>query len=319
MRASAWVSSGWCSSQPGWPISATSFRSRVSQATRSSEVSLTPEQETLLARVTDGLARVEGVAAVALGGSHAAGTARPDSDLDLGVYYREARPLDVAGLRAFANELDPKGASSVTEPGGWGPWMDGGAWLRVDGERVDWIYRDLDRLSREIDAAERGDHQWHAGQQPTHGFFSVTLLAELDVCQPLRDREGILAALKARVATYPPALRRRLQLDYLGLAEFTLYHARKHAARGDVYNTVGCLTRAAGCLTQVLHAAEERYFLSDKAALAVFTASDRELLDEILGAPGRSAGELGASVDRLAALFEHVRSRVPEYASKRLP
>jgi predicted nucleotidyltransferase len=34
------------------------------------------------------LAGVPGVAAVVLGGSRAAGTHRPDSDWDLGIYYR---------------------------------------------------------------------------------------------------------------------------------------------------------------------------------------------------------------------------------------
>lgn len=280
---------------------------------------LAPEQEALLARLTAGLAAVDGVVAVALGGSYAAGTAHAGSDLDVGVYYREREPLDVAALRAFARALDPEGAASVTEPGAWGPWMDGGAWLRVDGQRVDWIYRSVDRLSHEIDAAERGEHQWHAAQQPTHGFVSVTLLAELEVCRPLHDPEGALAELKARVETYPIVLRERLQHDYLGLAEFSLYHARAHAARGDVYNTVGCLGRIVACLVQALHAVEGRYFLSDKTALQVFPPSDRELIDEVLGAPGRSAGELGASVDRITAIFERVRARVPDYASKHLP
>ncbi len=277
------------------------------------------EHEALLARVSEGLAQIPGVAAVALGGSHAAGTARAGSDLDVGVYYREAAPLDIGALRELAARLDPAGAASVTEPGVWGPWMDGGAWLTVGGQRVDWIYRSLDRLGREIDAAERGEHQWHAGQQPPHGFFSVTLLAELDVCRPLQDPEARLAALKARVATYPPALRERLQHDYLWLAEFTLLQARGHAPRGDVYATAGCLGRATACLVQVMHAVEGRYFLSDKVALAVFSASDRELLEEVLGSPGRSAGELGASVDRVTAVFEHARSRVPGYRSKTKP
>ena len=282
-------------------------------------MALAPEQRELLARVSDGLASVRGVVAVALGGSHAAGTAHAGSDLDLGIYYLEGAPLDLDGLRALATVLDPEGVASVTEPGAWGPWMDGGAWLTIKGQRVDWIYRNLDRLSREIDAAERGEHQWHAAQQPPHGFVSVILLAELHVCRVLHDPRGKLAALKARVATYPPALRERLQQDYLGLADFTLYHARGHAARGDVYNTAGCLNRVGACLTQVLYAVEQCYFLSDKAALRVFSPSDRELLDEILGAPGRSAGELGVSVDRMTALFERVRSRVPGYSSKRVP
>ncbi|MAE93265.1 MAG: hypothetical protein CL910_01255 [Deltaproteobacteria bacterium] len=282
-------------------------------------MSLSSSQSALLAELTDRLSQVPGVVAVALGGSHATGSGRRDSDLDLGLYYREATPPDHGELLALAEELDPAGAASLTEIGAWGPWMDGGAWLAIRGQRVDWIYRSVDRLHREIDAAQRGEHQWHAAQQPPFGFVSVILLGELAICRPLHDPEGVLTELKARVAVYPPALRERLQHDYLDLAEFTLFHARAHAARGEVVNAVGCLTRLAMCLVQVLYAAEGRYFVSDKGATRVLPDSDRELLDEVLAAPGQSAGELGVSVDRLAALFEHVRSRVPGYRDKRLP
>ena len=43
------------------------------------------------------LAAVPGVVGVAFGGSRARGTHRPDSDWDLGLYYRP--PLDVAALQ----------------------------------------------------------------------------------------------------------------------------------------------------------------------------------------------------------------------------
>ena len=55
--------------------------------------------------------------------------------------------------------------------------------------------------------------------------------------------------------------------DLLWNAEFTLLHARGFAARGDVVNTAGCLTRVAACLVQVLFAFNRRWFVSDKGAL----------------------------------------------------
>ncbi|HEX2774189.1 MAG TPA: nucleotidyltransferase domain-containing protein [Micromonosporaceae bacterium] len=61
----------------------------------------------------DRLVAVQGVVAIALVGSRARGTHRPDSDWDLGLYYRG--DLDVDGLRALA-------ASVVdAEPPGSGP------------------------------------------------------------------------------------------------------------------------------------------------------------------------------------------------------
>ncbi|WP_197359709.1 nucleotidyltransferase domain-containing protein, partial [Streptomyces clavuligerus] len=72
------------------------------------------------------LSEVDGVVAVALGGSRARGAHRPDSDWDLGVYYRGA--VDVGALTALAAELTG-GPVAVAGPGGWGPWVNGGAWL----------------------------------------------------------------------------------------------------------------------------------------------------------------------------------------------
>jgi predicted nucleotidyltransferase len=53
-----------------------------------------------------------------LGGSHGRGEHLPDSDTDLGVYYRP--PLDVAALRSLARAVAGEGAQ-VSEPGEWGP------------------------------------------------------------------------------------------------------------------------------------------------------------------------------------------------------
>ena len=89
------------------------------------------------------LTAVTGVVGAVLGGSRARGDHTADSDFDLGLYYRP--PLDVAALRALAVEVAGP-AATVTEPGGWGPWVDGGGWLTVDGAAVDWIYRDVDRV-----------------------------------------------------------------------------------------------------------------------------------------------------------------------------
>ncbi|MBT2393490.1 nucleotidyltransferase domain-containing protein [Streptomyces sp. ISL-1] len=91
------------------------------------------------------LTAVRGVRAVALGGSRARGSHRPDSDWDLGVYYRGS--VDTGALASLAAEVTGRPVE-VAGPGGWGPWVNGGAWLSVDEMRVDWILRDLDRVQR---------------------------------------------------------------------------------------------------------------------------------------------------------------------------
>jgi predicted nucleotidyltransferase len=73
------------------------------------------------------LGEVPGVAAVALGGSWARGEAHPDSDVDLGLYYRPDSPPDVGDLRRLARELDDRHPPDpVSEIGEWGPWINGG-------------------------------------------------------------------------------------------------------------------------------------------------------------------------------------------------
>lgn len=108
-------------------------------------------------QMAEQLLAVDGVVGVTLGGSRARGTHAPGSDLDLGVYYRGE--VDVAAIRALAAAWTPN--HEVAEPGDWGAWVDGGAWLLPDGSSlptaVDWIYRDLDRVRSEHQRGLRGE------------------------------------------------------------------------------------------------------------------------------------------------------------------
>jgi hypothetical protein len=94
------------------------------------------------------LAAIPAVVAVTLGGSRASNTAVEGSDWDFGLYYRGSLdPADIVALgwpgRVFA-------------PGEWGRIVNGGAWLTIEGTKVDLIYRDLDEVLRWTAAAEDG-------------------------------------------------------------------------------------------------------------------------------------------------------------------
>jgi predicted nucleotidyltransferase len=113
--------------------------------------------EALLRRLVAALSTVPGVAAIALGGSRARGTATAHSDYDIGLYYRASRPIDVAALGKVVAGLDDRAAEATVTPiGGWGPWIDGGGWLLIGGVPVDLLYRDLDRVRQAIDDAHVG-------------------------------------------------------------------------------------------------------------------------------------------------------------------
>lgn len=221
-----------------------------------------------IAAMAEQLTGVAGIRAVALGGSRARGTHRPDSDWDLGLYYRGAP--DLAALTALASEFQGSPVE-VAGPGGWGPWVDGGAWLRVDGVQVDWILRDLDRVASVWADCREG--RFEVGIQPGHplGFWSPAYPGEVALCRVLADPHGALTELRRQTATYPEPLRRALA-DAAWEADFSVASAAKSAGSDDRLHVSLCLSRAFGVLAQALHAHHRTWCLNEKGALAAAAA-----------------------------------------------
>jgi hypothetical protein len=115
-----------------------------------------------------------GVLAVALGGSRAAGNADAASDWDLGLYYRGEIDLTVMARHC---EVHP--------PGSWGRLMNGGAWLTVDGLKVDVMLRDLDVVGHWSAEAERGRYEVDALLGYVAGAPTYGLMAEVAVSRAL--------------------------------------------------------------------------------------------------------------------------------------
>jgi len=142
----------------------------------------------------------------------------------------------------------------------------------------------------------------------------VIYLAETQICIPLYDPELLIAKLKHRVEAYPPRLKQKVITDSLWAAEFTLLHARGFATQGDIYNTVGCLTRVASNLTQALFALNERYFIRDKkvfdtvANFPNLPSSYIQQINLILAHPGSTVEELTKTVSDLEQAWYSVVS-----------
>jgi predicted nucleotidyltransferase len=197
-----------------------------------------PADQAFLDTTADRLAALPAVRAVTLGGSRAQGTERPDSDWDLAIYYRGA--FDPDDLRAVGWE------GEVSEVGGWGGGVfNGGAWLTIEGRRVDVHYRDLDVVERELAESEMG--RFHVEPLMFHlaGIPSYLVVAELAINKVLRG------ALR-RPTAYPQALRRSAPERWHGMAAATLAYAMAgHAPKGALTQVAGAIALAA---TQTAHA-----------------------------------------------------------------
>jgi len=223
-------------------------------------------------------------------------------------------------VRRVANAVNDMPDPTVTDLGGLGEWVNGGAWLTVRGQRVDFIYRSVERLQHWIDESARGEFTQDYYVQDAYGFRSYIYLGELRICRPLHDPEGALAALKSQVEIYPPALKRELIRTWLPISGRSFYSLHKAAARGDVYMAVGCLTRVVAMLTQVLFALNDTYFVTDKGSLEQIERfplrpDGYAAVRNLLGRPGTTRGDLETAAGRLEALHGQVAALCGEWLS----
>jgi predicted nucleotidyltransferase len=267
----------------------------------------------LAQNIAERLGEIEGVVAVALGGSLARGEAHPGSDVDLGIYYRDEHRPSIEQLHRLAQELGYRYPTEpITDFGGWGPWINGGAWLQVEGTPVDWLYRELGRVSRVIDECRAGRPAVHYQPGHPHGFHTHIYMGEIHYCRPLYDPEGALESLKNVANNYPPRLKRALIRGQLWEARFALDTCRKPAARGDTFYVAGCLFRCVACMVQVLFALNERYLINEKGSveaadsLPLCPADFKETVNSVLARPGEHPELLETGVERLENLLAAV-------------
>lgn len=202
--------------------------------------------------LADRLASIPGVVAVTLGGSRATGTAGPDSDWDFGLYYRGTiDPADVLALGW---------SGQVFAPGDWGRLVDGGAWLEVDGARVDLIYRDVDEVLRWTAEAEAGRFEIQREVGYVAGIATYVLAGELAI------NEHLVGELPRPVFT--DALRASADALWSRLAAGALTTARTHAGRGDVVAALANATQAVLATSQARLAAAGEWVLNEKRLVA---------------------------------------------------
>jgi hypothetical protein len=194
------------------------------------------------------LAAIPGVVAVTLGGSRATGTAVEGSDWDFGLYYRDR--LDPAGVAALGFP------GQVFAPGDWGRIVNGGAWLTVDGVKVDLIYRELDEVLRWTAAAEDGRFEVQREVGYVAGIATYVLAGELAL--------GRVLAGELPRPEYPPKLRQTAPATWYRLAAGALRFAEVHAGRQDRVACLANLCQAVLATGQGRLAAAGEWVLNEK-------------------------------------------------------
>jgi predicted nucleotidyltransferase len=270
-----------------------------------------------LSSIADRLLAVGGIVGVTLGGSRARGAALPGSDVDLGLYYRG--DLDIDALGALARELSGPDAQ-VTAVGGWGPRVNGGGWLTIGGQAVDWIYRDLDEVDACWRRARRGEVVLHIQVGHPAGFPDWAYAGELALAVVLADPTGELGTRRAEMTHYPRALAQAQQRG-LREADFSLSIAGKAIGRADAAYIAGCLFRAVTVCVHALHGAAGVWVINEKGAVASAArlpgcpADFEHRVQAMMGGVGTSAAELGRTLAAAAAVVAAVKAALGEVSA----
>jgi hypothetical protein len=230
---------------------------------------------------------------VALGGSRGSGTHGPHSDWDFAVYYRGT--FDPAHLRAVG------WPGEVSELGGWGGGVfNGGAWLTVDGRKVDVHYRDLDDVEHHLAEARAGRFRVESLLFYLAGVPTYVVVAELAV-------NRVLAGDLPR-PEYPAALREQAPPQWWARARFTLDYARAaYAATGRAVECAGAVARAAAETAHAVLAAHGEWITNEKRLL---DRAGLRGLDAVV--PGMTADPavLTAALDRVTGTLADAMTTV---------
>jgi hypothetical protein len=180
----------------------------------------------------------------------------------------ESAGFDVARLNEIAKELDDEHRTNLITPlGGWGPWVNAGGWLIIQGYHVDFILRDINRVSQVIDDCLKGSVTAHYQTGHPHAYLNVMYMGEVSLCKILADPTNQLAALKAKTQPYPETLQEAIIKCFFFEASFSLMFVDKAVYQDDLAYVAGHCFRAISSLNQVLFAKNKQYCINEKKAV----------------------------------------------------
>ena len=218
------------------------------------------------------LSKVPGVSAIALGGSQSRKEADANSDYDIGIYYNNKDLNRIALGDSLKNLDDQHRENLLNPPGEWGPWINGGSWLTVDGIPVDILLREINHVKVVLKDCLSGKVTIDYQCGHPFGFVNTIYAAETHYCKPLwQDEHMALDKLKALLHSngeYSLQMREAVIRKFLWEAWFSLECGRKAAFKGDINYAVGSVFRTVCSWIEVLYALNNIYLMNEKGALS---------------------------------------------------
>lgn len=236
--------------------------------------------QNILNEINKELNGIPGIVGIVLGGSRARGTNQPTSDIDIGIYYDESAGFDVNDVSRAATKMDDDHRKNlVTSIGEWGPWINGGGWLIVQGYHVDLIFREINRVEQVIDECLLGNVSAHYHTGHPHAYLNVMYMGEVSICKILDDKTNRIAKLKSKTMPYPKPLKEAIIGYFMFEASFSFMFAKDNVAKDDLSYVTGHCYRTISCLNQVLFAMNEEYCINEKKAVRMIDGFDTKPQD----------------------------------------
>ncbi|GIN10279.1 nucleotidyltransferase domain-containing protein [Shouchella clausii] len=273
--------------------------------------------QVVIEQICKKLEGINGLVGVVLGGSRARGTHHPASDIDIGIYYDDAASFDIGEINKAATKLDDDHRENlVTALGDWGPWINGGGWIVVQGFHVDLIFRDIKRVSQVIDDCLLGKISSHYHTGHPHAYLNVMYMGEISICKPLFDPTNQIAKLKAKTTPYPKSLEDAMTGYFMFEASFSYMFAKDNADKDDISYVVGHVFRTISCLNQVLFAVNKEYCINEKKAVrmiegfGVKPSKYKERVDQIFTLLSSKKDSTSQALDILHELISETESLI---------
>uniref|UniRef100_UPI00056D317D hypothetical protein n=1 Tax=Paenibacillus sp. JCM 10914 TaxID=1236974 RepID=UPI00056D317D len=156
------------------------------------------------------------------------------------------------------------------------------------GHHVDFLFRDVQQVSRIIDDCSSGKVSAHYQTGHPHAYLNVMYMGEVSIAAILADPDQRIQTLKTKTKPYPNALKEAIIRSFGFEASFSFMLADKTAGSDDITYVAGHCFRTIACLNQVLFAKNESYCINEKRAVAMIEsfpirpANYKERLDQVI-------------------------------------